>query len=248
MNLILFDKAFGETRLEGDDPRARHLLEVLRARVGTKVFIGFVGGLRARAEVSSVEADGSIILRVLRTEPPPKPLPIRLLVGLPRPHTAKRILFEMASLGVDALHFFESDRGEPSYANSSLWKTDAWEQRLRLGTEQSFATHVPEVGMHTDLQSAITHLSGSGAPIVLDNYEAEGPLPQVIAKHADSAVIALGSERGWSSDERDTFRKNGWKLAHMGAQVMRLETACTASVAAVSACLGFYNIQTSTKL
>lgn len=248
MNLILFDKAFEETRLEGDDPRARHLLEVLRARVGTKVFVGFVHGLRARAEVSSVEADGSINLRVLCTEQPPKPLPIDLLVGLPRPHTAKRILFEMASIGVSTLHFFESDRGEPSYANSSLWKTDAWQQRLRLGTEQSFGTHVPEVGMHADLQSAITHLSGRSAPIVLDNYEAEGPLPEVIARDADSVVIALGSERGWSYNERAIFRKNGWKLAHLGAQVLRLETACTASVSSVSACLGYYSAQTSTKL
>jgi RsmE family RNA methyltransferase len=248
MNLILFDKPFESLRLEADDPRAEHIFKVLRARVGTKVFVGFVNGLRARAEVSLLEADGAVTLRVLGTEPAPGPLPIRLLIGLPRPHTAKRVLFEAASMGVRDLHFFEAERGELSYARSSLWTTDEWKDRLRLGTEQSFGTHLPEVGMHTDLQTAISFLQGEGAHVALDNYEAAGALPHMLGKDAHSVVIALGPERGWSPDERDTFRKNGWKLAHLGAHVLRLETACTAAVAAASASLGFYDRQTSTVL
>lgn len=248
MNIILFDSPFESKRLEGRDPRAQHIFKVLRARVGTKVFLGFVNGLRARAEVTLVEADGAISLRVIGTELAPKPLPIRLLIGLPRPHTAKRVLFEAASMGVQDLHFFEAERGEPSYAKSSLWTSDEWKERLRLGTEQSFGTHVPEVGMHTDLQSAISFLQGEGAHVALDNYEAGGSLPQVLSADARAAVIALGPERGWSPNERDTFRKNGWKLAHLGAHVLRLETACTAAVAATAASLDLYDTQTSTVL
>jgi RsmE family RNA methyltransferase len=248
MNIILFDSPFESKRLEASDPRAQHIFKVLRARVGTKVFLGFVNGLRARAEVTLVEADGAISLRVLATELAPKSLPIRLLIGLPRPHTAKRVLFEAASMGVQDLHFFEAERGEPSYAKSRLWTSDEWQERLRLGTEQSFGTHVPEVGMHTDLQSAISFLQGEGAHLALDNYEATGSLSQVLSADARAAVIALGPERGWSPNERDTFRKNGWKLAHLGAHVLRLETACTAAVAATAAILDLYDTQTSTVL
>ena len=248
MNLILFDRPFETTRLEGKDPRAEHLLKVLRARVGARVFVGFVNGLRARAEVSLVEADGAISLKVVGTESAPAPLPIRLLIGLPRPHTAKRILFEAASMGVQDLHFFEAERGEPSYAQSRLWTTDEWKDRLRLGTEQAFGTHVPKVCMHSDLQSAISLLHGEDAHIALDNYEAAGALPQLLSEGFRSVVIALGPERGWSADERHTFRKNGWKLAHLGAHVLRLETACSAAVAAASASLGLYDMQTSTIL
>jgi RsmE family RNA methyltransferase len=248
MNLILFDSPFETKRLEGHDPRAAHIFKVLRARVGTKVFVGFVNGLRARAEVTLVEADGAISLKVIGTEVAPLPLPIQLLIGLPRPHTAKRILFEAASLGVGALHFFEAERGEPSYAQSRLWTTDEWKERLRQGTEQSFGTRIPEVGMHTDLQSAISFLQGEGAHVALDNYEAVAALPHALLEGARSAVIALGPERGWSPDERDTFRKNGWKLAHLGAHVLRLETACTAAIAATAGRLGFYDAQTSTVL
>lgn len=248
MNLILFDAPFETKRLLAGDPRAKHIRKVLRAHVGTKVFVGFVNGPRARAEVSLVETDGAITLKVIGVEEGPPPLPVCLLIGLPRPHTAKRILFEAASMGVNEIHFFESDHGEPSYAMSSLWKTDEWKQRLRLGVEQSFATHLPEVGMHADLQSAISHFQDTSVCLALDNYEAEASLSSLLPSIAESVVISLGSERGWSSSERDTFRKNGWKLGHLGAHVLRLETACSAAVAAVSSSTGYYQSQTTTKL
>jgi RsmE family RNA methyltransferase len=248
MNLILFDDAFESVRLEGSDPRAQHLRKVLRAEVGTLVFVGFANGPRARAKVVSIENDGSLELEVIGTEPGPAALPITLLIGLPRPHTAKRILFEAASLGVAGIHFFEAERGEPSYAQSSLWRTDEWRERIRLGTEQAFSTHLPQVAMHADVQSAITALDGAEVRVVLDNYEAAGPLGSVLPDGGASAVIALGPERGWSPSERDVFRRNGWKLAHMGAHVLRAETACVAAVSATAAQLGLWREQTATAL
>jgi 16S rRNA (uracil1498-N3)-methyltransferase len=248
MNLILFDAPFEFVRLEGNDPRAGHLRKVLRAEVGTLAFVGFVNGARARAKVVALQADGSLELEVIGTEPAPQALPLTLLIGLPRPHTAKRILFEAASLGVAGIHFFEAERGEPSYAQSSLWRTDEWRERLRLGAEQAFGTHLPQVAMHADLQSAITALYGADVRVVLDNYEAAGPLGAVLPEAGASAVIALGPERGWASSERDVFRRNGWKLAHMGAHVLRAETACVAAVSVVANQLGWWREQTATAL
>ncbi|MFT5622907.1 MAG: 16S rRNA (uracil1498-N3)-methyltransferase, partial [Bacteroidia bacterium] len=53
-------------------------------------------------------------------------------------------------------------------------------------------------------------------------------------------------ERGWSSYERDVFRKNGWKLAHLGAHVLRTETACVAAVSATAMKLGLWTVRTAT--
>ena len=246
MNLILFEQPFEALCLKPGDPRGQHIRKVLRAETGAKVFIGFVNGLRARAEVVALGEDGSVGLEVIATEAAPKPLPIQLLLGLPRPHTAKRILFEMASIGVQALHFFEAARSEPSYAKSSLWTTEEWKDRLWLGAEQSFGTHLPEVSIHPDLQFAISHLGAEVSRIALDNYEAAQALSEAIPEAAESAILALGPERGWSPDERDTFRKNGWLLAHLGPQVLRAETACTAAVSAAASQLGCWSDQTRT--
>lgn len=265
VNLILFDKPFETIRLEPGDPRGLHIRKVLRAQVGTKVFVGFVNALRARAVVVALGEDGSVDLQVIATESAPAPLPIQLLIGLPRPHTAKRILFEAASMGVQAIHFCETERGEPSYAQSSLWTTDQWKECLWLGTEQSFGTHLPNVSMHADLQSALTHLElqdqaerpaardgttsmGTVARIALDNYEATAPLGEALPLHANRASLAFGPERGWSACERETFRKNGWTLAHLGSHVLRAETACTAAVAAAASHLGSWQAQTESEL
>jgi len=84
--------------------------------------------------------------------------------------------------------------------------------------------------------------------VALDNYEASGGLSEVLPDSGASAVLALGPERGWSADERDIFRKNGWKLAHLGAHVLRAETACVAAVSATAAQLGLWKEQTATQL
>ncbi|ADE54848.1 RsmE family RNA methyltransferase [Coraliomargarita akajimensis] len=248
MNLMLFEVPFEQMTLAGDDPRAEHLRKVLRVRVGALVFVGFIGAERARAEVVSLGDDGSIELKIIAREPAPTPLPIDLLIGLPRPHTAKRILFEAASLGVNRLMFFEAERGEPSYARSRLWQTNEWRERLRLGAEQSFGTHVPDVLMLPDLQTALNELYSAPLRVALDNYEAQGALTGELARAEDSAALALGPERGWSSNERDALRKNGWTLAHLGPHVMRAETACTAAVAVVASACGFWAEQTMTTL
>ncbi|MFP4157114.1 MAG: RsmE family RNA methyltransferase [Opitutales bacterium] len=242
MNLILFDRPFKEVCLEAADPRAAHIRKVLRAEMGRTVFIGFANGVRARAEVVGLAEDGGVELVVTATEPAPPALPIRLVVGLPRPHTARRILFEAASMGVGALHFFESEKGEPSYADSRLWQTDEWRERLRLGAEQSFGTYLPEVTIAPDLQTAITQLSPAGVCRALDHYEASGPLGGMIPGGASQVVLGFGSERGWSADERATLRRNGWKLAHMGPFVMRLETACTAAVSVAASAMGSWAV------
>jgi len=248
MNLILFEKPFESICIEGSDVRAQHIRKVLRADLGTRVFLGFENGPRARARVAELAEDGSVLLEVLGTEPAPQPLPITLLIGLPRPHTAKRILFEAASMGVGRIHFFEAERGEPSYAQSSLWQGGEWKERLRLGVEQSFCTHIPDVAMYPDLQTALSELYTIQARVALDNYEAAGPLGDALPKAENNCALAFGPERGWSPNERDALGRNGWQIAHVGPHVLRAETAATAAVAAAATKLGFWQVQTRTEL
>jgi 16S rRNA (uracil1498-N3)-methyltransferase len=244
MNLILFEKPFNSVRLDADDPRARHLHKVLCADVGTLVFVGFVNGLRAQAQVTSVSSDGCYELQVIAEEPAPALLPITLLIGLPRPHTARRILFEAASLGIKALHFFAAEHSEPSYAKSRLWQTGEWRERLLRGTEQAFGTRLPQVELHPDLQAAMAMQKEAGTKVALDNYEASGSLGTASIVSNSSAAIAIGPERGWSAAERSVFRENKWQLAHLGPHVLRTETACVAASAVLASRLNVWQNQT----
>jgi len=235
-------------RLSADDERTQHLHKVLRVKVGTLVFIGFVNGLRARAEVVSIDPEGNCELKVVSTESAPRLLPINLLIGLPRPHTARRILFEAASIGVSAMHFFSAEYSEFSYAKSRLWRTDEWRARILQGTEQAFGTHLPRVELHSDIQSALTALPESSVKIAMDNYEADNSLSAVSVDKANPVSIAVGPERGWSVAERFVFCEDGWQLAHLGPHVLRTETACVAAIATLASKLDLWHDPTKTFL
>ena len=243
MNLILFEKPFESVQLHARDKRALHLRKVLHARVGSLVYVGFVNSLRAHTEVVAVSPEGAYELKVISTEPAPELLPIHLLIGLPRPHAARHILFEAASLGVSSLHFFQAEKSEPSYAKSRLWQTDEWRDRTLRGTEQAFGTHLPQVERYSDMQSAMEAQTGSSIKIALDNYEASDSLNAISLGEYDAVTIAIGPERGWSADERVVFRKNEWLLAHMGPHVMRTATACVAATAALASKFDFWRRQ-----
>jgi 16S rRNA (uracil1498-N3)-methyltransferase len=68
----------------------------------------------------------------------------------------------------------------------------------------------------------------------LDNYAATCPLREAPLSF-DSAVLAVGPERGWSDGERSILREEGFTLARIGGRVLRVETACTVGLALVLA-------------
>ena len=82
-------------------------------------------------------------------------LPLTVLIGLPRPQTAKKVLHDLASLGAANLVFFESEKGDPGYLTSSLWKDGEWREHVLKGTEQACSTLVPEVARVGSLAEAL---------------------------------------------------------------------------------------------
>ncbi len=256
MNLILFDKAFETLELPAEDPRAQHIISVLKIKEGGVFYIGFINGPRALAKLVSKEAQGAITISLVETESAPKCLPIDLLIAVPRPHTAKRVLYEAASMGVRSLSFFTAEKTELSYLNSRLWEEAQFKERLYLGAEQSFATHIPEVCLFEELDSAINHFSDQNYLIAMDNYEAEKSLGKLIQESYNTGatddlnqcVLAFGPEGGFSDNERSKFLKNKWVLAHLGPRVLRLETAVLAATAIFSECLNLWEGPTQSPL
>ena len=74
--------------------------------------------------------------------------------------------------------------------------------------------------------------------LALDNYEATAPLGEAVLPRGAHVTLAIGGERGWSAAERSLLRAQGFALAHLGARVLRTETAVTAALAIVRARLG----------
>jgi 16S rRNA (uracil1498-N3)-methyltransferase len=235
VNIILFDLPETLSPLPRTDPRATHILDVLRRRPGDDFDAGLIDGPRGKATLVSVQ-DSSLSLSFVWGEEPPPLDPITLIVGLPRPQTARKVLQEATSLGVCAMHFVTSEKGEAGYARSVLWSSGEWRRHLIAGAQQAFCTRLPELTHDLSLREAMAALAPANCRLALDNYEASEPLSQAYIRHP--ATIALGPERGWSDGERDLLRESGFHLVHLGPRVLRSETACVAAITLVKAKLG----------
>jgi 16S rRNA (uracil1498-N3)-methyltransferase len=242
VNLILFESAEIAAPLPLTDPRARHILDVLRRNVGDTFDAGLIDGPRGKGTLAGI--DPLTLTLTFTWAATPSPLdPLILVLGLPRPQTARKILQEAAALGVGALHFFAAEKGEPNYAQSKLWSSGEWRRHLIAGAEQAFDTRLPEVTHAPSLAEVIESLPDATAQLVLDNYESSEALSQChvlrdTINPSTPVVIALGPERGWSARERDLLRARGFTFVHLGPRVLRTETACVAAVALVKAKLG----------
>lgn len=235
MNLILFDPAEIASPLLRSDPRAAHVLDVLRRQPGDTFDAGLINGPRGKGTLVTVGPE-ALTLAFAWGMPVPAPEPIVLLVGLPRPQTARDILREATSLGVGALHFFRAEKSEASYAKSTLWSSGEWRRHIVTGAEQAFTTRLPDVTHGRDLAEVVASLPDGATRLALDNYESPQSLSAV--HFTAPVVLAFGPERGWSAGERELLRAQGFELAHLGSRVLRSETAVIAAVAVVRAKLG----------
>ncbi len=239
MNIILFSSSEVELPLPGQDPRARHIVEVLRRGPGDKFDVGLINGPRGKATLQSVTAEGLVLSYEWGATPPPL-APIRLVVGLPRPQTARDILRECTTLGVAAMDFVQTERTEPGYGLSSLWISPEWENLLLAGAAQAFCTRIPSVQHGRSLAETISALPADSARVALDNYKSPGPLSRIDLANRPAVVLAVGAERGWSPAERDLLRGHGFVFAHLGERVLRTETSCIAAITLLKARLALF--------
>lgn len=241
MNLILLKPEEADKGgLSGTDVRAVHIREILRAKAGDRVWVGVAGGRRGIALLHLVST-AHVSWEIKWEETVPTPFPLQLLAGLPRPQTARKILLECASLGFSEIHFFNAEKGDPAYAQSSLWHDGEAEDLLHKGAAQAFTTLVPALARHASLDTALQHimLGGGRQRVFLDIYEAAEPLNETL-RDASHVLLAIGPERGWSATERTVLRSAGFASAHMGDRVLRVETACVAAGTIALASLGLW--------
>jgi RsmE family RNA methyltransferase len=244
VNLILFEPPELTVPLPRTDPRAEHILKVLRRQIGETFDVGLVDGPLGKGTLAGLSAD-ALTLAFTWGPPPPPADPITLLLGLPRPQTARDILRDATTLGVGALHFVATERSDPNYAAATLWNSGEWRRHALAGAAQAFATRLPAVTSDRTLATALAALptptaatEAGHARLALDNYEATAPLSECHLIGDTSIVLALGPERGWGPADRAALRAHGFTLVHLGPRVLRSETAVVAALTLVRAKLG----------
>jgi 16S rRNA (uracil1498-N3)-methyltransferase len=234
MNIALFTEDDFLHALPLGDERVRHVLRVLKKGPGDEFKAGIENGRLGMARIESLDDSGMrLSFRALGDPPPLRRL--CLLLGFPRPIQANRILKDLTSLGVRRILLSATELGEKSYTQGTFFSSGGWERAIREGASQAGSPLLPSVSRHESLEDALIAVRDEpGIKAALDPKEAECPLRSLPFQADSGAVLAIGSERGWTNAERDLLRSRGFRLAGLGDRILRTETA---AVAAVSVCL-----------
>lgn len=146
--IVLFPEDYirdGEVRLSGR--RALHVREVHRAGTGASLRVGLLNGRTGTAVVRDMGGE-TVELAVFLTGDPPAPLPVTLLLAMPRPKCFRRVIQCVTTLGVKRLALFGAYRVEKSYWQSPWLAEDALREQMILGLEQARDTILPNITLH----------------------------------------------------------------------------------------------------
>lgn len=233
MNLILLqpDEWLDDTHATIRDPRRlRHLVDVHRATPGDSLTVGALDGLMGRGELLAL-SDTEARFRITLDREPPAPLPVHLLLALPRPRMLARTLEHVSALGVKRVTLMHTRRVEKSYWQSPELKPEKIRQHLLLGLEQARDTRLPEIMLETRFKPFVE----DRLPPLLEGQRgllAHPGLAQACPRAlTEPTLLAIGPEGGFVDYEVERFLELGFEGIHLGERILRVETAVTALLA-----------------
>ena len=249
MNICLFKQEELNRPLSIKDERGEHIIKILHKKEGDIFSAGVINGMAGTATIKKIE-NGEITFDFKPESEGKNLYPLKMIIGFPRPIQLKRLLRDIAALGVKEVHLTGTELGEKSYMQSNLVEHGTAYQMLLDGTVQAASTHVPDLFLHKTLKECLESVisekelcnNAKNLKLCLDNINPTGSLFSVLQEQTEKpalVVAAIGSERGWTQKEREMLESAGYLRVGMGPRVMRTETAATVSASIISACMGW---------
>jgi RsmE family RNA methyltransferase len=232
MNLVLLENKdfIGERLAILKGRRFRHLTKVNQVIKNARLTCGLVDGKVGTGVIRTLSQD-SLEMEVCLDEKPPEPLPLTLVLALPRPKMLKRIIEGVTSLGVKQLYLINSWRVEKSYWQSPLLDENQLRNHMLLGLEQSRDTLLPKI-----------YQKRFFAPFVNEELPRISKDSLCITAHPNTSklcpvgvnratTLVIGPEGGFIDVEIQTLERQGFASCHIGKRILKVETAVTYLIA-----------------
>ena len=233
MNLILLFPddvvdGSGFVRLRGR--RLKHVLDVHRAAEGDELRVGLLGGGIGTGRV--VRLNSEVLEMEIRLEhAPPAPLPVTLILALPRPKVLRRVLRTASAMGVKRIVLLNAWRVEKSYWQSPYLETYAMKEQLLLGLEQARDTLLPEILVRPLFKPFVEdELSGliRDSLALVAHPAAVEECPRNTGR---TVTLAVGPEGGFIPYEVEKLSGCGFTPIRLGERILSTEMAVPALLA-----------------
>lgn len=238
MNRLLVTReecdASGRVRITGR--RCDHIREILKSEPGDKLRAGYVNGPAASAEVISVGNDFcELEMHEDADAELPQPPDMDILLAMPRPKFFKRILPQLATIGVRHIYLCAADRSERCYFDTHLLEPENYMPLLIEGLEQAMDTRLPDIRIIRPLRN---YLRDELAPQYETGHRLlahPGPVsaPGTVPRGGGPVLVAIGAEGGWSDRELEWFDSFGFTRFSAGLRILRTDMACIAIPAVI---------------
>ena len=228
-----WDGGTNEPVLEPEE--IHHLVRVRRVRPGETVEV-----LNGRGAVATCRVAGSDSKHVnmetqsVRTVDKPA-LQVHLLVALPKGKTFPAVLHKAVELGVSRITPLVTEHSEVHRSRAGQ-KHDRWESILIEALKQSGNPWMPVLDSPTDLSGALAAQS-SGQRICGALQPDARPLWQLLGSELERSGVLqvfVGPEGDFSECEYAQLREAGCLFATLGPLVLKVETAASLIVGALS--------------
>ena len=232
MNRILFEKdeiSGGVATFGG--VRAEHVLKVLHGEVGQILKTGELNGPIGTGEITAIE-NGLVTVRLTYDAEALAPW-VDLILAPPRPRVMKRLLPQLASLGVGRIVLVGAKKVEKDFWGATLLKPEVYRPLLIDGLMQAGTTALPQITTVRNFRKWVKEsMDGEFATtrrIVAHPYGAS-TAPES-GESSQRMLLAVGPEGGWTDEEVSLLEEKGFKRYSLGPRILRTDTALIALLA-----------------
>ena len=251
MNRILFESGEikdGVATFGGE--RAEHVMNVLHGEVGQILKTGEINGLIGTSVITGISGLSSPVsspeITVSCSHAEKSLVPwIDLILAPPRPRVMKRLLPQLAALGVGRIFLVGAKKVEKDFWGATLLKPENYRPLLVDGLMQAGTSILPTLETRRNFRKFVKEeldtLWPESKRIVAHPYTVPsassptgadtGRLSSAGRRDGDGTVLAIGPEGGWTDDEVTLLEEHGFARHSLGSRILRTDTATVALLA-----------------
>ena len=241
MNRILFEKdeiVDGIATSGGE--RAAHVMNVLHGEVGQVLKTGEIGGFIGTGVITGITRPPSSVsspeITVACSHDKRSLRPwVDLILAPPRPRVMKRLLPQLATMGVGRIFLVGAKKVEKDFWGATLLKPENYRPLLIDGLMQAGTSILPTLETRRNFRKFVKEeldtLWPEAKRIVAHPYDGNRTIEQPERSNNRAILLAVGPEGGWTDEEVTLLEEHGFARYSLGSRILRTDTATIALLA-----------------